>query len=47
MRQVPSNRRNVFTSKFIPRVRPVGNLENVRAVELDLAEPDEDEVSVT
>lgn len=37
IRQVPSNRRNVFTSKFIPRVKPVGNLENIRAVELDLS----------
>ena len=43
LRPVPSNRRNQFTSKFIPRVRPVGNLENVRAVELDLNEPEEDE----
>jgi len=42
VRPVPSSRRNVFTSKFIPRVKPVGNLENVKAIELDL-DPEEPE----
>ena len=41
VRPVPSSRRNVFTSKFIPKVKPVGNLENVRAVELDLGDEEE------
>lgn len=34
-----SNRRNVFTSKLIPRVRPVGNPENVRLIESSPEEP--------
>ena len=42
VRPVPSSRRNVFTSKFIPRVKPVGNLENVKVIDLDL-DPEEPE----
>jgi len=35
---VPTNRRNVFTSRFIPKVRPVGNLENLKTAETTLVQ---------
>ena len=28
-RKIPQNRRNKFTNRFIPKVRPVGPLENI------------------
>jgi len=36
---VPSNRRNQFTSKLIPKVRPTGNLENIKIADSNPEEP--------
>jgi hypothetical protein len=45
--EVPSNRRNVFNSKFIPKVRPVGNLENIRLAESNPVQPTTEKTAPT
>ena len=57
-RRIPPNRQNRFTASLIPRIRPVGNLENIAengfvadkgedSVDLDLDLPEDNLVSST
>ena len=45
-RRVPFNRRNKFTNRFIPKVKPVGRLDNLSPKTVVLASSNEGGYSV-
>ena len=45
-RRVPMHRRNKFTNRFIPKVKPVGRLDNLSPKTVVLASSDEGGYSV-